>query len=116
QSVRAFCREFWFQNPLARACPGHPRLEPATISAPKTWMAGPSPATGILLVAQDRGLATVSDSPDSPARAGRGRDPWRIRDAPPGRRTHACAERGGRVRGRSALAALVVISALATAA
>src|SRR5438132_9634669 len=32
-------------------------------------------------------------------RAGRGRDPWRIRDAPPGRRTHACAERGGRVRG-----------------
>src|SRR5437660_366431 len=63
QSVRAFCREFWFQNPLARACPGHPRLEPATISAPKTWMAGPSPATGILLVAQDRGLATVADSP-----------------------------------------------------
>src|SRR5713101_4329106 len=32
-------------------------------------------------------------------RAGRGRDPWRIRDAPPDRRTHACAERGGRVRG-----------------
>ena len=31
--------------------------------------------------------------------AGRGRDPWRIRDAPPARRKHACTERGGRVRG-----------------
>jgi hypothetical protein len=41
--ARAFRREFWFQKPLARARPGHPRLEPATISAPKTWMAGPSP-------------------------------------------------------------------------
>jgi hypothetical protein len=43
QFVRAFCREFWFEKPLARARPGHPRLEPAMISAPKTWMAGPSP-------------------------------------------------------------------------
>ena len=35
-------------------------------------------------------------------RARRGRDPWRIGDAPPDRRTHACAERGGRVRGQQA--------------
>src|SRR6202011_4508643 len=34
-------------------------------------------------------------------RAGRRRDPWRIGDAPPDRRTHACAERSGRgSRGR----------------
>ncbi len=44
--MRASRLEFWPQKPLARARPGHPRLEPATISAPKTWMAGPSPATG----------------------------------------------------------------------
>src|SRR5439155_14753164 len=30
-----------------------------------------------------------------PAKAGRGRGPWRIQDAPPDRRTHACAERAG---------------------
>ena len=32
---------------------------------------------------------------------GRGRGPWRIGDAPPDRRAHARAERGGRVRGSS---------------
>src|SRR6266446_7774211 len=37
--------------------------------------------------------------PASGPLAGRGRDPWRIGDAPPDRRAHACAERGGRVRG-----------------
>src|SRR5438105_405283 len=35
--------------------------------------------------------------------AGRGRAPWGIGDAPPDRRTHACAERGGRVRGRDTI-------------
>src|ERR1700730_4789063 len=42
--VRAerFCREFCYRKPLARARPGHPRLKSARISAPKTWMAGPS--------------------------------------------------------------------------
>src|SRR6267143_4654010 len=44
----AFCIAFRWPKPLARARPGHPRLEAGTISAPKTWMAGPSPATGIL--------------------------------------------------------------------
>ena len=34
-----------------------------------------------------------------PASGERERDPWRIQDAPPDRRTHACAERSGRVRG-----------------
>jgi hypothetical protein len=62
-------------------------------------MAGTGPATGILsLVAQDRSLAIACDSPDSPA-SGEREGPWRIGDAPPDRRTHACAERGGRVRG-----------------
>ena len=38
----AFYPKFCLQEPLARARPRHPRLEPATISAPKTWVAGPS--------------------------------------------------------------------------
>jgi hypothetical protein len=42
-------------KPLARACPGHPRLKSATISAPKTWMAGPSPATGTALRGRGEG-------------------------------------------------------------
>src|SRR6266436_4972944 len=48
--------------------------------------------------------AYLSAKPLTPTlspQAGRGRDPCRIGDAPPDRRTHACAERGGRVRGRS---------------
>ena len=41
-----------------------------------------------------------SESTTAPLRPsrGRGRGPWRIADAPPDRRTHARAERGGRVR------------------
>src|SRR6266404_9303476 len=45
--VRAFCSEFYLQKPLARARPGHPRLDATAISVKKTWVAGPSPATGI---------------------------------------------------------------------
>src|SRR6266513_1522104 len=41
-------KKFVRQFRLGRARPGHPRLEAATTAAPKTWMAGPSPATGIL--------------------------------------------------------------------
>src|SRR5437867_1327002 len=41
-------------------------------------------------------FAMVPLTPALSPRAGRGRDPWRIEDAPPDRRTHACAERGGR--------------------
>ena len=55
------------------------------------------------IAAERTGLAYPFDGswqkvPLSP-RAGRGRDPWHIQDAPPDRRAHACAERGGRVRG-----------------
>jgi hypothetical protein len=46
--VRALCCEFYLQIPLARARPGHPRLDATAISVKKTWVAGPSPATGIL--------------------------------------------------------------------
>ncbi len=45
--MRAFCSEFYLQKPLARARPGHPRLDATAMSAKKTWVAGPSPATGI---------------------------------------------------------------------
>src|SRR6266702_6321762 len=45
--VRAFCSEFYLQKPLARARPGHPRLDATAISVKKTWVAGPSPAKGI---------------------------------------------------------------------
>src|SRR6266446_10528539 len=49
QFGRARYTEFCSQKPRAWACPGHPRLEAATISARKTWVARPSPGTGILL-------------------------------------------------------------------
>src|SRR6202022_3678449 len=59
------------------------------------------------IAAERLGLAYPFDGtsqkvPLTPAlspRAGRRRDPWRIGDAPPDRRTHACAERSGRGRG-----------------
>src|SRR5262249_26563634 len=61
--------------------------------------------------------------PSLSRRAGRGRDPWRIRDAPPDRRTHACAERGGRGGGklRSAarwalIFAVIIVSCVSSAA
>src|SRR6266403_1940905 len=65
-------------------------LQPASAVAGRYRIAphpGPLPAK--------RGEGVYRRSP-RPALAGRGRGPWRIRDAPPGRRTHACAERGGR--------------------
>jgi hypothetical protein len=45
--LRTFASELCCQKPLARAWPGHPRLDVA-ISATKTWVAGTSPATGML--------------------------------------------------------------------
>src|SRR6266436_7409402 len=36
--VRAFCSEFYLQEPLARARPGHPRLDATAISVKKTWV------------------------------------------------------------------------------
>jgi hypothetical protein len=36
--VRALCPEFSCRKPLARACPGHPCLEPTAISEGKTWV------------------------------------------------------------------------------
>ena len=48
QFFREFAAEFCFEKPLARACPGHPRLDATAIFAMKTWMARPSPATGRL--------------------------------------------------------------------
>jgi hypothetical protein len=38
---------YYFEFRLARACPEHPRLTSAFNGTPKTWVAGPSPATGI---------------------------------------------------------------------
>ena len=66
-SLRRFSSEFCDKPPLARACPGHPRLTNPTIRAKKTWVAGPSPATGTSLVVQDRRFAPSFVFPDSSA-------------------------------------------------
>jgi hypothetical protein len=103
---------------LGQTKSGHPRLWRGDPGRLETWMSGTSPGKGFSeakFAAKRSARTTVQFSPDSPASgareekagktprpapAGRGRVPWRIGDAPPDRRTHACAERGGRVRGR----------------
>src|ERR1700730_7879591 len=100
-----------------RTWSGHPRLWRGDPGRLETWMPGTSPGKGFSeakFAAKRSARTTVQFSPDGPASgareekagktarpapAGRGRGPWRIGDAPPDRRTHACAERGGRVRG-----------------
>src|SRR6266481_8031022 len=66
-------------------------------AAKRSARAGAANTTDPRKASADNAQAPLT--PSLSPRAGGGRDPWRIRDAPPDRRTHASAERGGRVRG-----------------
>src|SRR5882724_2210565 len=88
QFGRAFCPESCCQTPLARARPGHPRLEAATISGPKTWVAGPSPATGILFGCTGSCPYNRVQFPGQPCVRGGGRDPRQRQDG--GSLGHCC--------------------------